>query len=93
MIPSPVVLEREGAADLPALLQGGARGQYCPLYFSTIVTMQTPANLKARLSNAEKICLFMNASRDLTDNNLIVCDQSTRQMTQLCTIAINTVKS
>ena len=31
---------------------GGQGGQYCPLHFSTIVTKQTLANLKARLSKA-----------------------------------------
>ena len=33
--------------------QEGQGGQYCPLYFSMIVTKQTLANLKARLSKAE----------------------------------------
>ena len=32
--------------------QEGQGGQYCPLHFSTIVTKQTFANLKARLSKA-----------------------------------------
>ena len=34
---------------------GWARGQYCPFHSSAIVTKQTPANLKAVLSNAEEI--------------------------------------
>ena len=32
---------------------GGQGGHYCSLHFSTIVTKQTLANLKVRLSNAE----------------------------------------
>ena len=40
--------------QLPPLpfYQEGQGGQYCPLHFSTIVTKQTLANLKARLSKA-----------------------------------------
>ena len=47
----PVVPERggRGAAAPPALLPGGARGQYCPLHFSTVVTKRTPANQKSSL--------------------------------------------
>ena len=37
------------AASLPFYREG----QYCPMLFSTIVTKQTPANLKACLSDAE----------------------------------------
>ena len=28
---------------------------YCPFHFTTIVTKQTPANLKARFSNTQNI--------------------------------------
>ena len=54
----PVVPERGGAGGATAPLpfyqegKGGHSGQYCPLHFSTIVTKQTFANLKARFSKA-----------------------------------------
>ena len=47
------------AAPLP-ICQEGQGGQNCPFHFSAIVTKQTLANLKAQLSNAEYIQLFMN---------------------------------
>ena len=43
-----------GGGQLPSLpfYQEGQGGQYCSLHFSTIVTKQTFANLKARFSKA-----------------------------------------
>ena len=43
---------RGAAAPLP-FCQEGQGGQYCPFRFGAMVTKQTLANLKARLSNAE----------------------------------------
>ena len=57
------------AKDFKMCPRGRPRGQghpqglhlsYSPFHFSTIVTKQTPANLKARFSNTQNIWLFMN---------------------------------
>ena len=41
-----------GGGSWSPFYQEGLGGQYCPLHFNTIVTKQTLANLKARLSKA-----------------------------------------